>query len=191
MLSYCLKCKTRTATLETKQVTLSNGRAAEKGQCAACGMAKFKFVPCSKAGGDLQKILGKLPGFPLAKYKGEKHLPGYQYCGPGTRLGIRLDDNGYPRAGEQPLNRVDAACLQHDKAYRDDSDVRERQKADIDLIHDLNAIQKPTVGERVGKTLVKGAMKGKIAVGGSIALISPTKGHRRVLKDIGIHQLNS
>ncbi|ESP04454.1 hypothetical protein LOTGIDRAFT_170699 [Lottia gigantea] len=35
--------------------------------------------------GDIQKSLGSLPGFPWAKYPGEKHLPGHNYTGPGTR----------------------------------------------------------------------------------------------------------
>ncbi|ESP02068.1 hypothetical protein LOTGIDRAFT_157209 [Lottia gigantea] len=32
--------------------------------------------------GDIQKSLGSLPGFPWAKYPGEKHLPGHNYTGP-------------------------------------------------------------------------------------------------------------
>ncbi|ESO90518.1 hypothetical protein LOTGIDRAFT_164107 [Lottia gigantea] len=35
--------------------------------------------------GDIQKSLGSVPGFPWAKYPGEKHLPGHNYTGPGTR----------------------------------------------------------------------------------------------------------
>ncbi|ESO98775.1 hypothetical protein LOTGIDRAFT_158721 [Lottia gigantea] len=35
--------------------------------------------------GDIQKSLGSLPGFPWAKYPGEKHLPGHNYTGPCTR----------------------------------------------------------------------------------------------------------
>ncbi|ESO82645.1 hypothetical protein LOTGIDRAFT_155659 [Lottia gigantea] len=34
--------------------------------------------------GDIQKSLGSLPGFPWAKYPGEKHLPGHNYTGPGS-----------------------------------------------------------------------------------------------------------
>ncbi|ESP00788.1 hypothetical protein LOTGIDRAFT_173056 [Lottia gigantea] len=35
--------------------------------------------------GDIQKSLGSLPGFPWAKYPGEKHLPGHNYTGPGGK----------------------------------------------------------------------------------------------------------
>jgi len=118
-------------------------------------------------GGDLQTISKKLPDFPWSKYKGEHHLPGHQYAGPGTRLDIRLDENNNPNPGEEPINRVDQAALKHDIAYNNE-DIRSRQKADIDLIQDLNEIKKPTVGERIGRTLVKNAMKLKIMFGGNL-----------------------
>ncbi|ESO86700.1 hypothetical protein LOTGIDRAFT_166975 [Lottia gigantea] len=35
--------------------------------------------------GDVQKSLGTLPGFPWAKYPGEKHFPGHNYTGPETK----------------------------------------------------------------------------------------------------------
>ena len=37
-------------------------------------------------GGDIQKFSEKLPGFIWSKYPKEKHLPSYNYLGPGTRL---------------------------------------------------------------------------------------------------------
>ena len=38
---------------------------------------------------------------------GEKHLPGMRYCGPGTRLDLRLDEGGNPLPGNEPKDRVD------------------------------------------------------------------------------------
>ena len=40
----------------------------------------------------------------------EKHLPGYNFCGPGTNVSRRL------RSGVKPINKLDAAALQHDIA---------------------------------------------------------------------------
>ncbi|ESP03473.1 hypothetical protein LOTGIDRAFT_171410 [Lottia gigantea] len=40
--------------------------------------------------GDIQKPLSSLPGFSWAKYPGEKHLPGHNYTGPGTRQNFSL-----------------------------------------------------------------------------------------------------
>ena len=47
----------------------------------------------------------------------EKHLPGMRCCGPGTRLDRRLDENGKPLPGNEPVDRVDEAALKHDLAY--------------------------------------------------------------------------
>ena len=41
--------------------------------------------------------------------KGERHLPGYNYCGPGT------DYNRRVRTGVRPVNALDSASMVHDK----------------------------------------------------------------------------
>ena len=58
-------------------------------------------------GGDIQKFLGNLQGFAWSKYKGEKHLPSYNYLGPGTCLDIRTDEYNNPKPGEEPINAID------------------------------------------------------------------------------------
>jgi hypothetical protein len=40
----------------------------------------------------------------------ERHLPGYNFAGPGTNVTLRL------RRGVEPVNRLDAAALEHDRA---------------------------------------------------------------------------
>ncbi|ESO94779.1 hypothetical protein LOTGIDRAFT_161030 [Lottia gigantea] len=47
-------------------------------------------TPKNYFGSDIQKSLASLPGFPWAKYPGEKHLPGHNYTGPGTRFRFSL-----------------------------------------------------------------------------------------------------
>lgn len=42
--------------------------------------------------------------------RGEAHLPGYNFCGPGTDVDRRLAE------GVQPVNALDQACLIHDLA---------------------------------------------------------------------------
>jgi len=131
---------------------------------------KTKKHSNNKMGGDLQqnsaKIAKYIPKFMKTKY-GELHLPGKNYCGPLTRLDIRLDENDIPNQGHEPTNKVDEACLKHDIAYRNEN-IRDRQKADIDLIQDLNEIEKPTFRERIARTLIKLAMKAKIVFGGEL-----------------------
>ena len=56
-------------------------------------------------------------------------------------------------------------CSKHDISYQNEN-IRDRQKADIDLIQDLNEIQKPTFREKLDRAIVKTAMKAKMAFGG-------------------------
>lgn len=66
--------------------------------------------------GIINSVIDKLPL--------ELHLPGYQYCGPGTKLEKRL------QRGDSGINPLDAACREHDIAYSQSKDVNERHKAD-------------------------------------------------------------
>jgi len=116
-------------------------------------------------GGDLQTKASKfLPKLPWAKYKGEKHLPKYNYCGPNTALDIRLDKNNKPKSGEEPVNAIDAACLKHDLAYKSEN-IKDRHLADINLIHDLNSFKNLKLTEKMAKALIKIAMKSKVFIG--------------------------
>ena len=143
---YCVKCRKVTPTTDDEFVITKNKRLLRVGKCDICGIKKTQFA---------KKTSGT--GFP-----GEKHIPKYNYCGPGTRLDLRLDSNDNPKNEKfSPINRVDQACLKHDKKYRN-TDLRFRHKADVDLIQDLNSIKNPTLGERVGRTIAKNAMKAKI-----------------------------
>ncbi|KYM96049.1 hypothetical protein ALC62_13299 [Cyphomyrmex costatus] len=54
----------------------------------------------------------------------ELHIPGYQFCGPGTRLKKRL------ARGDAGVNPLDAACREHDIAYSRSNDLTDRHAAD-------------------------------------------------------------
>ncbi|ESO91498.1 hypothetical protein LOTGIDRAFT_153940 [Lottia gigantea] len=111
--------------------------------------------------GDIQKSLGSLPGFPWAKYPREKHLPGHNYTGPGTRLDMRLDENDKPKPGEEPVNRVDAAALKHDILSRN-KDIKFRHEADKQMIIELENIPNPTFKERMERALIIKLLKAKM-----------------------------
>ena len=67
--------------------------------------------------GLVNKIINKLPF--------ELHIPGSQYCGPGTKLAKRL------ARGDLGINPLDAACKEHDIAYsRNRENVQARNNAD-------------------------------------------------------------
>lgn len=67
--------------------------------------------------GLINKIIDNLPV--------ELHVPGYQYCGPGTKLAKRL------ARGDPGINPLDAACKLHDIAYSKNSgNIAARNEAD-------------------------------------------------------------
>src|ERR1700727_2818916 len=84
----------------------------------------------------------------------EKHLPGMRYCGPETRLDLRVDEDGKPFPGNEPVDRVDEAALKHDLAYRESDGLRERNKADKEMLRDLCGIEEPTCRERLERCIV-------------------------------------
>lgn len=57
----------------------------------------------------------------------ELHLPGYNYCGPGTKLEKRL------QRGDSGINPLDEACQLHDIAYAQNSTLENRHRADLEL----------------------------------------------------------
>lgn len=53
----------------------------------------------------------------------EMHVPGYKFCGPGTRLAERIE------RGDVGVNPLDEACREHDLVYADKK-KGDRRKAD-------------------------------------------------------------
>ena len=45
---YCFKCRSKTDTLEAREVVLKNGRPAVTGQCAVCGTKKSRMGAARK-----------------------------------------------------------------------------------------------------------------------------------------------
>jgi len=96
---------------------------------------------------------------------GEKHLPGMNYCGPGTRLDLKLNDDGTPKPGYEPTDKVDEIALKHDLAYSRHDDLRSRNKADREMIRELLNIKQPTCRERCERCFVIPIMFVKHVVG--------------------------
>lgn len=88
----------------------------------------------------------------------ELHIPGYQFCGPGTRLRERL------ARGDRGKNPLDAACKQHDIAYSRYTELAKRHEADRVLAEQAWKRVKSkdaSFGERVAAWTVTNAMKAK------------------------------
>ena len=98
----------------------------------------------------------------------EKHLPGMRYCGPGTKLDLRVDEHGKPFPGHEPIDRVDRAALRHDLAYQRHDDLRNRHRADKEMLRELFDIEEPTCRERLERCIVVPIMLLKSLVGSLI-----------------------
>lgn len=86
----------------------------------------------------------------------EAHIPGYNYCGPGTKLEKRL------LRGDRGINGLDEACREHDIAYSNSKDLGERHKADsilIDRAWDRVKAGDSTISERAAAYFVTNMMK--------------------------------
>lgn len=97
----------------------------------------------------------------------EAHLPGYSYCGPGTRLQRRLLRN------EKGINPLDEACKAHDISYSQSSDIQDRHRADRALAEAAwSRVIAPdaSLGERAASLLVTNIMKGKLHIGAGMNL---------------------
>lgn len=95
----------------------------------------------------------------------ELHLPGYNFCGPGTKLKNRL------ARGDKGVNLLDEACKRHDIAYDNFSDIDNRHKADIELMKQAKQrlrSQDAGKGEKVASWLVNKVMKAKIRTGAGV-----------------------
>lgn len=92
----------------------------------------------------------------------ELHLPGYQFCGPGTKLNRRL------ARGDQGINSLDRACLDHDVFYSKFKNTSDRNKADLQLAErawERVKAKDSKFGERINAWLVTNAMKAKAKLG--------------------------
>ena len=119
-------------------------------------------------GGDIQKFTSKLPGFIWAKYKGEKHLPSYNYLGPNTRLDIRLDENNIPKSGEEPINAIDHLAYIHDLAYQNSNNIKDRHRADQEMINGLKQLKNLSIPQKLIRQLIIKIFQAKILTGGQL-----------------------
>lgn len=92
----------------------------------------------------------------------EAHLPGYQYCGPGTKLTKRIS------RGDLGINPLDSACKEHDISYNKFKDIDNRHIADKILIEKAWQRVKSkdaNLSERAAALLVTNIMKAKTKFG--------------------------
>lgn len=105
--------------------------------------------------GLVNSLINKLPF--------ELHLPGYQFCGPGTDLNKRL------ARGDPGINQLDKLCKQHDILYdKNSTNLAARHKADYQLEQGAwKRVKSKDAGrgEKFAAWLVTSLMKGKQRLG--------------------------
>ena len=175
LLIYCLKCKTKTPTLEASLFANANKNMI-KGLCSVCKKYKTSFISSAGAasaaatgtGLSLNSMVNQLPiELHLFAEKGE-NVPGgsfndqqkYSFCGPGTKYEQRV------REGYKGINELDSTCLLHDKFYNENTDTKTRNISDIALAHRADEIARNTDDvQRRDATFISGIMKTKAKLG--------------------------
>ena len=156
-MNYCVKCKTKTDTLNPEAITTKNNKAMIKGKCSVCGITKTQFIKGVEGKGVINKMINNLPI--------EMHLPGYNFAGPGTNLKKRLNPDLTPKEWSKPINRVDEAAMNHDICYLKNKDTKTRnQICDKKMLKDLNILD-PTLRERIDKSIVGNLINAKMKLG--------------------------
>ena len=61
MLTYCIKCRKNTKTLDSNKKKTKNGRIIVQSKCAVCGIKKPRFVKEQEANGLLSNLGIKTP----------------------------------------------------------------------------------------------------------------------------------
>lgn len=90
----------------------------------------------------------------------ELHLPGYNYCGPGTKS-----------LEKRAINKLDEFCKDHDIAYQKSSNLSDRHKADIKLMKMARkriTASDASLGEKIAAHIVNKAMLAKIKCGAGL-----------------------
>ncbi|XP_044736987.1 uncharacterized protein LOC123298951 [Chrysoperla carnea] len=134
-------------------------------------MLRKKKKKINSGRGFVNSIINSLPF--------ELHVPGYQFCGPGTDLKTRL------ARGDQGINKLDSACKNHDIAYSKYKDLNNRHKADLELADKAWSRVKSTdagFGERAAAWAVTNAMKAKVKLGMGYVDRSQKKKKKQVKK---------
>ncbi|XP_060864300.1 uncharacterized protein LOC132949148, partial [Metopolophium dirhodum] len=125
----------------------------------------------NKGAGLINTLINKLPL--------ELHVPGYQYCGPGTNLKKRIAH------GDKGINLLDSACREHDIAYENSNSFADRNKADYILEQrawDRFKAKDSNLKEKAVAWGVTTAMKAKRKIGAGCGFKAAIKAAKNAIK---------
>ena len=123
---YCLRCKQKINPQNPYLSQTANGRTRLCADCPQCGGKCSQFVS-QKGGSIVNRFINNLPF--------ELHMVGqadtgkirrHNFTGPGTKLNKRLDSQGRPVPGSEPINDIDRGAYAHDLCYLQNRDTKTR-----------------------------------------------------------------
>ena len=117
------------------------------------------------------------------KYKGEHHLPSYNYPGPNTRLDIRLDENNQPKPGEEPINAIDQLTYIHDLAYQKSDKIEDRHRADQEMINELKQLKNLSIPQRLIRAMIIKLFQAKLKIGVGLSRAAKTQAIENIFKE--------
>lgn len=131
----------------------------------------------------MKKVRGKgMVNWAIKHLPFEMHIPGYQYCGPGTKLRERLARN------DSGINQLDHACKEHDISYSKFKDTQQRNIADKILAEKAWQRAKSSdasISERAAALAITNIMKTKAMMGMGLGKISNVFSHKNTKKGCG------
>ena len=84
---------------------------------------------------------------------------------PGTRLDIRLNENNIPKSGEEPINAIDHLAYIHDLAYQNSNNIKDRHRADQEMINGLKQLKNLSIPQKLIRQLIIKIFQAKIKLG--------------------------
>lgn len=127
------------------------------------------MVRCNSLLKSVKKKGSGLVNTSINKLPIELHIPGYNFCGPGTKLNFRL------QRGDKGVNLLDEACKEHDIAYSESDNLTKRHQADKILYQralDRAKSKGVSIGEKLAAVSIAGIMKAKTTLGMGVGMIS-------------------
>nr|CAI5836862.1 unnamed protein product [Callosobruchus analis] len=115
----------------------------------------------------------------------EMHIPGYSWCGPGTKVKKRLARN------DPGVNGLDESCKEHDILYANESYLTKRHAADDVLVRKAMkrfSSKDASWKEKVAALSVAGAMKAKVKLGTGVRVQNRTDGDTGKKHLLSVHK---
>ena len=127
----------------------------------------------------------------INKLRFELHLPGYRYCGPGTKLVKRL------ARGDPGVHLLDTACKEHDISYsKNRQNIEVRNSADrflADKAWQRVFSKVASIGEKVAAVAISNVMNVESKLGMGLKknrkTISKTKMRKNIKKRVALRKI--